>query len=51
MLRRRSFCLSVVFYVLLVFYAWTAVAATGDTSRGESLFVGRTSFENGGALA
>jgi len=43
MLRCRSFCLSVVFY------AWTAVAATGDASRGESLFVGRTFSGNGGA--
>lgn len=49
MLRRRFFCLSVVFYLLLVFSAWTAVAATGDVSRGESFFVGSTSFENGGA--
>lgn len=49
MLRRRFLCLSMVFFAFLVFCSWPAIAATGDTSRGESLFVGSSSFENGGA--
>jgi len=48
MLRRRFFCLSVVFCVFLMLCSWS-FAATGDARRGESLFVGSTSFVNGGA--
>ncbi len=45
----RFICLSVVTLVLALFCPWAEVGAAGDPSRGEALFVGSSSFENGGA--
>ncbi len=45
----RFYSLSVVTLALLLFGSWTALAAAGDPSRGEALFVGSKSFANGGA--